>query len=187
MSSASSRGRPSDSRADSHRRDNWCTDPRRDQPGRHVVREAPKDNRAALSGARGEIGQGSRPPVTSNHGAGGQPSAVQIQLNKRIVGARNFEDILAIVEEKHGEFNAVNVATACSRLAKAPRSSAYRTSIDDRRVQALFRTITRVAPTMESQAVANALWAMATLGWQAGEGAMRCALEAAALRVAPSM
>ena len=184
MSRATSRGRYSDSRADSHRRDNWCTDPRRDQPGRHGVREAP---RAALSGARGEIGQGSRPPVTSNHGAGGQPSAVQIQLNKRIVGARNFEDILAIVSEKHGEFNAVNVATACSRLAKAPRGSANRTSIDDRRVQALFRTITRVAPTMESQAVANALWAFATIGWQAGEGAMRCALKGAAVRVAPSM
>jgi hypothetical protein len=28
---------------------------------------------------------------------------------------------------------------------------------------------------------------MATLGWQAGEGAMRCALEGAAVRVAPSM
>jgi hypothetical protein len=40
---------------------------------------------------------------------------------------------------------------------------------------------------MESQAVANALWAFATLGWQAGEGAMRCALEGAAVRVAPGM
>ena len=187
MSSATSRGRHSDSRADSHRRDNWCTDPRRDQPGRHGVHEAPKDNRAALLGARGEIGQGSRPHATSNHGAGGRPSAVQIQLNKRIVGARNFEDILAIVEETHGEFNEVNVATACSRLAKVLGSRASRTTIDDRRVQALLRTITRVAPTMESQAVANALWAMATLGWQAGEGAMRCALEGAAVRVAPSM
>ena len=109
MSSASSRGRPSDSRADSHRRDNWCTDPRRDQPGRHGVREAPKDNRAALLGTRGEIGQGSRPHATSNHGAGGRPSAVQIHLNKRIAGARNFEDVPAIVEAEHGEFNAVNV------------------------------------------------------------------------------
>ena len=46
----------------------------------------------------------------------------------------------------------------------------------------------RVAPSMNAQAVANTLWALATLGWQAGEeGSMRCALEAAAVRVAPTM
>jgi hypothetical protein len=45
----------------------------------------------------------------------------------------------------------------------------------------------RVAPSMNAQDVANTVWALATLGWQAGEGAMRNALEAAAMRVAPSM
>jgi very-short-patch-repair endonuclease len=40
---------------------------------------------------------------------------------------------------------------------------------------------------MNAQAVANTVWALATLGWQAGDGAMRCALEGAAVRVAPSM
>ena len=40
---------------------------------------------------------------------------------------------------------------------------------------------------MNAQDVANTVWALATLGWQAGEGAMRCALEGAAVRVAPSM
>jgi hypothetical protein len=35
--------------------------------------------------------------------------------------------------------------------------------------------------------LANTVWALATLGWQAGEGAMRCVLEGAAVRVAPSM
>jgi hypothetical protein len=160
MSSANSRGRPSDSRADSRQREDWRTeDPGRDQQGRHGVREAPKDNRAPLSSGRGEIRQGLRPPARSNRGAGGRPSAVQIQLNKRIVGARNFEDVLAIVEGEHGEFNAVNAATACSRLAKAPRSRANGRTIDDRRVQALFKTLTRVAPTMESQALANTVWA----------------------------
>ena len=131
MSSANSRGRPSDSRADSRERADWRPeDPRRDQQGRHRVREAPKDKRPPLLSGRGEIMQGLRPPASNNHGAGGRPSAVQIQLNKRIVGARNFEDVLAIVEAEHGEFNALNVATACSRLAKAPRTSANRTSID---------------------------------------------------------
>ena len=38
----------------------------------------------------------------------------------------------------------------------------------------------RVAPSMNAQEVANTVWALATLGWQAGEGAMRCALEGAA-------
>ena len=45
----------------------------------------------------------------------------------------------------------------------------------------------RVAPSMNAQAVANTVWALATLGWQAGESSMRCALEGAAVRVAPSM
>jgi hypothetical protein len=104
MSSANSRGRPSDSRANSRQRDDWCTeDPRRDQQGRHGVSKAAtasvkrhKDNWTPLLSARGEVRQGPRPPASKNHGAGGRPSAVQIQLNKRIVGARNFED--AIVE-----------------------------------------------------------------------------------------
>jgi hypothetical protein len=52
---------------------------------------------------------------------------------------------------------------------------------------ALEAAAVRVAPSMNAQEVANALWALATLGWQAGDGAMRCALEAAAVRVAPSM
>jgi hypothetical protein len=45
----------------------------------------------------------------------------------------------------------------------------------------------RIAPSMNAQEVANALWALATLGWQAAEGAMRAALEGAAVRLAPSM
>ena len=52
---------------------------------------------------------------------------------------------------------------------------------------ALEGAAVRVAPSMNAQEVANAVWALATLGWQAGEGAMRCALEGAAVRVAPSM
>jgi hypothetical protein len=40
---------------------------------------------------------------------------------------------------------------------------------------------------MKSQEVANTIWGLATLGWQAGEGAMRGALEGAAVRVAPTM
>ena len=52
---------------------------------------------------------------------------------------------------------------------------------------ALEAAAVRVAPSMNPQGVANALWALATLGWQAADGPMRCALEAAAVRVAPSM
>jgi very-short-patch-repair endonuclease len=40
---------------------------------------------------------------------------------------------------------------------------------------------------MNAQAVANIIWGLATLGWQAGEGTMRGALEGAAVRIAPSM
>ncbi len=35
--------------------------------------------------------------------------------------------------------------------------------------------------------MANTFWALVTLVWQAEEGAMMCGLEAAAVRVAPSM
>ena len=52
---------------------------------------------------------------------------------------------------------------------------------------ALEGAAVRVAPSMNAQEVANTVWALATLGWQAGEGAMRSALEGAAVRVAPSM
>jgi hypothetical protein len=52
---------------------------------------------------------------------------------------------------------------------------------------ALEAAAVRVAPSMNAQGVANASWALATLGWQAGEGSVRCALEAAEVRVAPSM
>ena len=40
---------------------------------------------------------------------------------------------------------------------------------------------------MESQAVANVMWARRRSGGRLGTGAMRCALEGAAVRVAPSM
>jgi hypothetical protein len=40
---------------------------------------------------------------------------------------------------------------------------------------------------MKPQELANSLWGLATLGWQAGEGPMRDALEGAEVRVAPSM
>jgi hypothetical protein len=52
---------------------------------------------------------------------------------------------------------------------------------------ALEAAAVRVAPSMNAQAVANIIWGLATLGWQAGEAPMRGALEAAAVRVAPSM
>ena len=187
--------RPSDSRVDSHRHDDWRSrhddwrsEPRRDQRRGDGAGKAPEDNRAPLCGARGEFRQGFRPSARGNHGAGDhRPSVVQIQLNKRIVGARDFEDILAIVEVKHGEFDAVNAATACNRLAKAARCSANSATIDDLPVQALFRAISRVGPSMKPQEVSNTIWGLATLGWQPGQGPMRGALEAAAVRVAPTM
>jgi hypothetical protein len=109
----------------------------------------------------------------------GRPSAKQIQLNKRITAARDAETILAIVAAEHGEFNTVNAATACSRLAKVRRSYAQGLSQDDRSVQQLLSTVTGLAPSMKPQEIANTLWALATLGWQAADAAMRCALEGA--------
>jgi len=119
----------------------------------------------------------------SNRGGGERPCAAHMQLNKRIMGARDADNILAIVEAEHGEFNAVNAATACSRLAKAPQSCENGLSVDERRVRLLLETVTRLAPSMNAQALANTVWALAKLGWQAGEGAMRCALEGAAVRI----
>ena len=118
---------------------------------------------------------------------GCRPSAVHIELNKQIVAARGAESILAIVEAEHGAFNAVNAATACNRLAKTRQAWSQCPRMDDHRVQTLFSTIVRVSADTVGQSVANTLWALATLGWQAGEGPMRSALEGAAVRVAPSM
>jgi hypothetical protein len=40
------------------------------------------------------VGRVLHPSANTNQSAGGRPSAAQIQLNKRITAARNFEDIL---------------------------------------------------------------------------------------------
>ena len=159
----------------------------------HAGRDGPSDDRSAhtlnvpFSGAARIEAKREYRQLGSDSRNVGRPSAKRIQLNKRIIAARDAETILAIVAAEHGEFDAVNAATACSRLAKARRSGAQGMSQDDRSVQQLLSTVARVAPVMDAQAVANTLWALATLGWQAGDGAMRCALEGAAVRVAPGM
>ncbi len=81
--------------------------------------------------------------------AGGRPS--------RITAARNFANILAIVRAEHGDFDLVDTATACSRLAKVQRDSADGTGIDDRRVQTLSTTATRVSSSMKPREVASTL------------------------------
>jgi hypothetical protein len=123
----------------------------------------------------------------NDSGNGARPSGKQLQLNKQITTARDAEGILAIVEKEHGEFNAVNTATACSRLAKTRCGAAPGPGRDDRGVRQLLSTIHRIAPSMNAQEVANTIWGLATLGWQAAEGPMRGALEGEAVRVAPSM
>ena len=52
---------------------------------------------------------------------------------------------------------------------------------------ALMGAATRAISSMDSLGVASTLWAVATLGWQAGEGSMRSELVGMAVRVAPSM
>lgn len=52
-------------------------------------------------------------------------------------------------------------STACSRVAKAPQSSANGLSVDERRVRLLLETMTRLAPSMNTQDVANTVWAAA--------------------------
>jgi hypothetical protein len=53
-----------------------------------------------------------------------------------------------IVEAQH----AVNAATACSRLAKATQSSAKSAESDDLRVQAFFKTVSRMGTSMDAAA-----------------------------------
>ena len=126
--------RASDSLAASKRRDDRRSEPRRDwhdvslrqQGGHRTGHDEPqgchrtgRDERRAshtahsnspLPIARGEARHHDHAPVGTNRG--GRPSAMQIALNKRIVAARDAESILTIVTAEHGEFNAVNVATA---------------------------------------------------------------------------
>ena len=52
---------------------------------------------------------------------------------------------------------------------------------------ALEVAIVGVSSSMNAQAVANILWALAMLGWQPGEEAMRGALEGAAVRISSKM
>ena len=82
---------------------------------------------------------------------------MHIELNKRIVAARDAESILAIVSAEHGAFNAVNAATACNRLAKSRQRSSPGLRMDDCRVQTLLSTVTRVAADLGGQQLANTL------------------------------
>ena len=52
---------------------------------------------------------------------------------------------------------------------------------------ALEAAALRLPPRMSAHGVANTLWAIATLGWQAHDGMMHSILEVAAVRVAVSM
>ena len=132
--SAHAPSRRSDSLSASHRHDDRPNEPRRDRQGvasrpqgdHYACRAESQDNRTAHpnappSSARGAARHDDRVPMGTNRAS--RPSAMQIELNKRIVASRDAESILAIVEKDHGAFNAVNAATACNRLAKTRHGS----------------------------------------------------------------
>ena len=148
--------RASGSRSYSDRRGERRSEPRRDRQcfasdsefasrahGRHHDGcDDPRDGHSPhrisrLSPAPGEVRREYRQPICSVAGSSGRPSANQIQLNSRIIKARGADSILAIVEAEHGEFNAVNAATACSRLAKTQKGSAQGPREDIRSVRLL--------------------------------------------------
>ena len=97
--------RPSDSRVASHRYDDRSSGPWRDrhdapsrpQGGLHTCRVEPRGylrahQDAAPPSVRGQSGHDDRPPVGMN--TGGRPSSMHIELNKRIVAARDADSIL---------------------------------------------------------------------------------------------
>ena len=154
--------RPSYSLADSHRRAEGRIQLSRDwpEPGWHHGDHTGRDKRsprrpAPLPPAHGEVRREHRQPTGKNSGTSGRPSAQQAQLNKRITCARDAEGILAIVEAEHGDFDAVNAATACNRLAKTRSGASHGPRRDDRRVQTLFSTITRVSAELGGKEVSN--------------------------------
>ena len=128
--------RPSDSLSASHRHNDRRAEPRRDRQGVESRQQGDnctghgeaRDNRTAhlnvpLSSARAETRLNDRATMGPNRG--GRPSTMHIELNKRIVAARDAKSILAIVEAERGAFNAVNAATACNRLAKTCQGSSH--------------------------------------------------------------
>ena len=134
------------------------------------------DWRAFSTGSRGSSGRGVRRPN----------SDAAHRLRERISVAGDCESILAIVAAEHGEFNARIAATACHRLAKLSQANRNGPRMADPRAGLLLSVATKVSASMNAQDVANSVWALATLGWQAEDGTMR-AREGAAVRLAPSM
>jgi len=78
-------------------------------------------------------------PVGTNRS--GRFSAMQHELNNRIMAACDAESILKIVAAEHGVFHAANAATACNRLAKTRNSSSHAPRMDDRRVRNALRRL----------------------------------------------
>jgi very-short-patch-repair endonuclease len=134
----------------------------------------------------------SRSPMdSSSSGDGFGPSARQRERNLRIEAAQDAESIYAIAEAEHSDFDAVKTAAAWHRLATTRQGTGNEPRIDARCEQTLLSAAVRVAPSMDAQNVADTLWALAKLGWQAEDSRMRVqmrsALEEAAARLAPSM
>ena len=77
-------------------------------------------SRGRSEAPRGVSSSGSvtrRAPAPSR-GAPGSAGISNKQLNSRISGAGSVEDILDLVDQHHGAFNYINVATAVTRIAK---------------------------------------------------------------------
>jgi hypothetical protein len=77
------------------------------------------------------------------------------------------------VAAEHGEFNARNAATACHRLAKLSQANRNGPRMADPRVGLLLSVATEVSASMNAQDVANTVWGLAKLEWQAGDGRWR--------------
>ena len=90
--------RPSDSRVDSRRRDGWDSEPRRDQHCGAAVGPAKLRKTIGLHSECTRRGQARAPPIHEQQPWHWRPALCSPDSVEQIVGARNYEDILAIVE-----------------------------------------------------------------------------------------
>jgi hypothetical protein len=132
---------------------------------------------------------------SSENGRKGSVSEAAV-LNGRLVASASVRELLSVVRASHQDFNAVNVATSWSKLAKlaggGERRGLMRTG--DREdvanaVQLLSKETPRVVNAMKPREVSSTLWAFGKLAEKGVEfdAAVVRAVSDAAARVASKM
>ena len=84
-------------------------------------------------------------------------------LNIRISQAGSVEDILDLVDQHHGAFNYINVATAVTRIAKRAKVTQGVPLASDERYAKLMRLVVQELQSFEAREMANVFYGLTNM------------------------